>query len=224
MIRPDCRLSAKPSALSRHRYFVSHCAPSNYKKVVSADTPNPCTQPTRHSCNNLISNLLQSPGVGRHHTNLHSADTGMIVTKLYSPRSTSPRFTLLHFISSRFSSPRSTSPRFTSPRSTSPRSTSPRSSSPRFSSPRFSSPHLAPPHLAPPRLASPHLASPHLTSPRFSSPRLAPPHLAFLSHRPTTKQAPGNIPEGLRFMIIFLDCQIRELDQQLREPYRGRCL
>ena len=179
MIRPDCWLSAKPSALSQHRYSVSYCAPSNYKKVVSADTPNPCTQPTRHSCNNLISNLLQNPGVGRHHTNLHSADTGMIVTKLYSPR---------------FSSPRSTSPR---------------SSSPRFSSPRFSSPHLA---------------SLHLTSLHLASLRLAPPRFAFLSHRPTTKQAPGNIPEGLRFMIIFLDCQIRELDQQLREPYRGRCL
>ena len=148
MIRPDCRLSAKPSALSRHRYFVSHCAPSNYKKVVSADTPNPCTQPTRPSCNNLISNLLQSPGVGRHHTNLHSADTGMIVTKLYSPRSTSPR------------------------------STSPRSSSPRFSSPRFSSPHLTSPRFSSPRLAPPHLASPHLASPRLASPRLAPPHLA----------------------------------------------
>ena len=143
MIRPDCRLSAKPSALSRHRYFVSHCAPSNYKKVVSADTPNPCTQPTRHSCNNLISNLLQSPGVGRHHTNLHSADTGMIVTKLYSPRSTSPRFT------------------------------SPRFSSPRFSSPRFSSPHLAPPHLASSRFVSSHLISSHLISFHLASLHLA---------------------------------------------------
>ena len=143
MIRPDCRLSAKPSALSRHRYFVSHCAPSNYKKVVSADTPNPCTQPTRHSCNNLISNLLQSPGVGRHHTNLHSADTGMIVTKLYSPRSTSPR------------------------------STSPRSSSPRFSSPRFSSPHLTSPRFSSPRLAPPHLASSRLASPRSTSLRFS---------------------------------------------------
>ena len=184
MIRPDCWLSAKPSALSQHRYSVSYCAPSNYKRVVSADTPNPCTQPTRHSCNNLIFNILQNPGVGRHHTNLHSADTGMIVTKLYSPRFTSPRS----------SSPRLAPLHLASPRSTSPRSTSPRSTSPRFTSPRS-------------------------TSPRSTSPRLA-----FLSHRPTTKQAPGNIPEGLRFMIIFLDCQIRELDQQLREPYRGRCL
>ena len=89
MIRPDCRLSAKPSALSRHRYFVSHCAPSNYKKVVSADTPNPCTQPTRRSCNNLISNLLQNPGVGRHHTNLHSADTVSAPFALSLPRSPS---------------------------------------------------------------------------------------------------------------------------------------
>ena len=89
MITPDCRLSAKPSALSRHRYFVSHCAPSDYKKVVSADTPNPCTQPTRHSCNNLISNLLQNPGVGRHHTNLHSADTASAPFALSLPRSPS---------------------------------------------------------------------------------------------------------------------------------------
>ena len=199
MIRPDCRLSAKPSALSRHRYFVSHCAPSNYKKVVSADTPNPCTQPTRHSCNNLISNLLQSPGVGRHHTNLHSADTGMIVTKLYSPRSTSPRFTLLHFISSRFSSPRSTSPRFTSPRSTSPRSTSPRSSSPRFSSPRFSSPHLTSllftsPRSTSPRFTSPRFSSPRSTSPRFISPRFASLHLASLFCRIALQQ---NKPPGI---------------------------
>ena len=93
MIRPDCWLSAKPSALSQHRYSVSYCAPSNYKRVVSADTPNPCTQPTCHSCNNLISNLLQNPSVGRHHTNLHSADTvtapfvSPSVTSLVSPAS-----------------------------------------------------------------------------------------------------------------------------------------
>ena len=93
MIRHDCRLSAKPSALSRYRYFVSHCVPSDYKKVVSADTPNPCTQPTRHSCNNLIFNILQNPGVGRHHTNLHSADivtppfVSPSVTSLVSPAS-----------------------------------------------------------------------------------------------------------------------------------------
>ena len=52
---------------------------------MSADTPNSCTQPTCHSCNNLISSTLQNPSVGRHHTNLHSADTEMIVTMLYSP-------------------------------------------------------------------------------------------------------------------------------------------
>lgn len=42
---------------------------------MSADTRISCTQPTRPSPKSLTHNALQKPGVGRHHTNLHSADT-----------------------------------------------------------------------------------------------------------------------------------------------------
>ena len=41
---------------------------------MSADTSISCTQPTRPFCKPLTHNELQNPGVGRHHTNLHSAD------------------------------------------------------------------------------------------------------------------------------------------------------
>ena len=45
---------------------------------MSADTSISCTQPTRPFCKPLTHNKLQKPGVGRHHTNLHSADIHLI--------------------------------------------------------------------------------------------------------------------------------------------------
>ena len=43
--------------------------------MVSADTSISCIQPTQTFYKSLKHNRLQKPSVGRHHTNLHSADT-----------------------------------------------------------------------------------------------------------------------------------------------------
>ena len=70
-----CRLSAFPSALSRHVTFTTPRQSTTYKTPVSADTSIPCTQPTRQFHKLLTITKLQNHGVGRHLRKLHSADT-----------------------------------------------------------------------------------------------------------------------------------------------------